>query len=48
MKDEEQEKEEKDEKQSAKLSPDRIAYERAELEKTWHEPRGVIGWLANM
>ncbi|CAN5658578.1 cytochrome c oxidase subunit I [soil metagenome] len=40
-------KEEKDEKQSPILTPETIEHERRELEKTWFEPRGVIGWLSN-
>lgn len=47
MEDEKKEKEGKDETQSPELTPERIAYEREELEKTWFEPRGIIGWLAN-
>lgn len=38
---------EKDWKQSAHITPEIIEAERRELEKTWAEPKGVIGWLSN-
>lgn len=40
-------KEEKGEQRFKELTPEMIEYERRELEKTWFEPRGVIGWLSN-
>jgi cytochrome c oxidase subunit I+III len=44
---EEKLKEEQDWKQSPVITPETIEAERRELEKTWFEPRGVIGWLSN-
>jgi cytochrome c oxidase subunit I+III len=29
------------------LTPEMVALERHELEKTWEEPKGLIGWLSN-
>jgi cytochrome c oxidase subunit 1 len=47
MADEEEKlREEKDWKQSPFITPDVIEAERRELEKTWFEPRGIIGWLS--
>ncbi|HEY0426699.1 MAG TPA: cytochrome c oxidase subunit I [Pyrinomonadaceae bacterium] len=44
---EEKIKEEKDRKQSRLITPETIEAERRELEKTWFEPRGIIGWFSN-
>jgi cytochrome c oxidase subunit 1 len=44
---EEKIKEEKDRKQSSVITPETIESERRELEKTWAEPGGVIGWFSN-
>ena len=39
--------EEKDWRQSSDITPETIEAERRELEKTWAEPRGVLGWFTN-
>lgn len=44
---EEKVREEEDWKQSAVITPETIEAERRELEKTWLEPSGIIGWLSN-
>ena len=36
-----------DKKQSPDLSPENLERERVELEETWRQPSGVIGWLSN-
>jgi cytochrome c oxidase subunit I+III len=46
-KEEEKLREEQDWKQSPVISAETIEAERRELEKTWFEPRGIIGWLSN-
>ena len=43
---EEKLREEKDWKQSPVMTPETIDAERRELEKTWFEPRGFLGWLS--
>src|SRR5438045_8369979 len=34
-------------KQSSHPTPERVEEERRDLERTWSEPSGLIGWLSN-
>ena len=34
-------------KQSSEPTPERVEEERRDLERTWAEPKGLIGWLSN-
>ncbi|HEX2640408.1 MAG TPA: cytochrome c oxidase subunit I [Pyrinomonadaceae bacterium] len=36
-----------DKKQSSVLTPEKLEEERIELENTWAEPKGFVGWLAS-